>query len=79
MSTYLDILGNPLTVGDQVIFTRYNKCSSLFRGKIVRETKEFFIVQELHTLPWNDEETCIETYDRNVKKRYTSFDLLKVS
>lgn len=82
MSIYLDIMGNPLEVGDKVVFTRYTKCSSLFQGKIAKETEKCFIVQEAHklgTFPWSDQEEYVVNYDRKVLKEYTSFDLLKIS
>ena len=78
MRPYKDIMGNPLQVGDRVIFSRGRYNGSLYKGKIVKETSKFFIVQELHILPWTGEETCREFFDRRVDKNYTKADLLKI-
>lgn len=78
MNTPEDILGNPLKVGDRVVFTRYHKTSSLYIGKIVKETEVFFIIHEIYTSLNSGKEECYTCYDRRAFKMHSDLELLKI-
>ncbi len=76
MTTYKDIFGNDLKVGDNVIFSR-DRSSALTKGRIMKETKCFFIVQEVYFSPVTLTEAIYDLYDRKVEKEYARIELLK--
>jgi hypothetical protein len=77
MKIYTDLSGQPLKVGDNVVYSK-SKISKLLIGQIVRETLLTFIIGNVYFSPISLKKEVDSLDIRYVAKEHSKTDLLKI-